>query len=52
MSDIINKLKQTLKNKLFINVLSDAKNNWLDLSSEEVVNNILCYFEALEFIVI
>jgi len=47
LNDVSNKLKQILTNKLFLNRLSDAKNNWLDLPIEDVVNNVLEYFENI-----
>lgn len=48
ISDIIDNLKIILNNTIFKRSLSDAKNNWLELSVEDVVNNILDFFESLQ----
>lgn len=45
-SDIINRLNGVLNNKYFKKSLSDAKNNWLGISCDVVVNGVIKYFES------
>lgn len=48
INDIIKNLKLTINNNLFKQNLSDARNNWLGISVDEVIRNIVIYFENLE----
>jgi len=48
--DIIKNLKITINNNIFKHNLSDARNNWLGISVDEVINSIIIYFETLETI--
>ena len=50
LKDIIKNLTTTLNNNIFMQSLSDAKNNWLNISPEKVINNVIDYFKALETI--
>ena len=47
IDDIIKNLEITLNNNIFKKTLSSARNNWLNISIEEVVNNIINYFKAI-----
>ena len=49
-SDIVKDLKNVLSNKQYISRLSDAKNNWLELPVEDVINSVIGYFEQLELL--
>ena len=46
--DIIKNLNHTIKNNVFKQSLSDARNNWLDISVDDVIDNVLDYFRFLE----
>lgn len=50
--DIIKNLNITLNNNVFKHSLSDARNNWLDISVEEVISNVIAYFNSLETITV
>lgn len=52
IEDIIKTLRLVFNNKMFIRNLEDARNNWLGLPVESVVENILDFLEALETITI
>ena len=47
-SDIIKNLSSTLNNNIFKQRLRDARNNWLDISVEEVINNVINYLKSME----
>lgn len=47
IKDIIIKLKVIFKNKIYISNLKDARNNWLGISVEEVLEKILSFLESL-----
>ena len=49
-SDIIKNLNSTLNNNIFKKNLKDAKNNWLDISATEVINNIIDYLKYMEVV--
>lgn len=49
-SDIIKNLNSTLNNNIFKHNLTDAKNNWLDISVTEVINNIIDYLKYMEMV--
>ena len=46
--DIIKNLDTTFNNNIFKQSLSDAKNNWLNISVEEVINNVIDFFKSME----
>ncbi len=48
IEDIIRHLNITLNNNVFKRHLSDARNNWLNISVEEVINNVIDYFKSTE----
>ena len=48
MNDIIKNLNITLNNYIFKRNLSDAKNNWLGILAEKVIDNIIHYFKSIE----
>lgn len=48
--DIINNLNITLNNNIFKQSLRDARNNWLGISIEEVINNVINYFKSMEIV--
>ena len=50
IKDIINNLTITLNNNIFKHSLSEARNNWLGISVDEVVNNVKDYFKSLEIV--
>ena len=50
--DIVKSLNITLNNNIFKRNLKDTKNNWLDISVDEVVNNVINYFTYLEKIIV
>ena len=48
IGDIINNLDTILNNNVFKHSLSDARNNWLDISVDQVINNVIDYFKSME----
>ena len=50
IEDIIKNLDTTLNNNIFKHSLSDARNNWLDISVEEVIDNVMEYFKSIEIV--
>lgn len=50
IQDIIKNLNITLNNNIFKKNLKDARNNWLGISANEVVDNIINYFMSIEAI--
>ena len=48
MQDIIEKLNIIFENKIFINRVKEAKNNWLELPVEEVLTSIYDSFGSME----
>lgn len=48
IEDIIKNLNTTLNNNIFKQSLSDARNNWLDISVDQVINNVIDYFKSVE----
>lgn len=46
IQDIMSKLKILFSNKTFINHLKDAKNNWLEIDVDEVLENIYDFLES------
>ncbi len=48
LNDIINNLTITINNNIFIHNLSDARNNWLGVPVEDVINSVVNYFVTLE----
>ena len=52
IQDIVKSLNITLNNNIFKRNLKETKNNWLDISVDEVVNNVINYFTYLEKIIV
>lgn len=50
MTDIIIRLKQILNSERYYNMLNDPKVNWLDLTVNEVIKNVIDYFSSFETI--
>ena len=50
--DIIKNLDITLNNNIFKQSLSDARNNWLEISVNQVINNVIDYFKSMETVVV
>lgn len=48
IEDIIKNLNTTLNNNIFRQRLSSAKNNWLDISTDQVISNVVDYFKCME----
>lgn len=46
--DIIKNLNITLNNNIFKRSLSDARNNWLGISVDQVINSVINYFKSIE----
>lgn len=42
IKDIIKNLNIILNNNIFKQKLFDARNNWINVSIEEVINNVYC----------
>lgn len=47
MNDVIVKIKKLFSDKIFIANLNNAKNNWLDISLDNVLKSILEFLESL-----
>ena len=52
LNDIIKNLTLTINNNIFKHNLSDARNNWLGVHVNEVINSVVIYFESLEPVVV
>ena len=52
LNDIIKNLELTINNNIFKQNLSNARNNWLEISVDEVVNSVIIYFKTLETVVV
>ena len=50
ISDIISRLNQILSSKRYLAMLNDPKVNWLNISIEEVINNVMQYFNNLNVV--
>lgn len=48
--DIIKNLNNTLNNNVFKQSLSDARNNWLDIPVDDVIDNVIDYFKSMEIV--
>lgn len=48
IEDIVKNLNTILNNNIFKRSLSDARNNWLDISVNQVINNVIDYFKSIE----
>lgn len=48
INDILLRLKQILNSKRYYNMLNDPKVNWINLPINDVITNILKYFNSLE----
>lgn len=49
INDIYKRLNRILHNKNYLKNLNTAKNNWLELPIDDVINNVLSFFETMEF---
>ena len=49
IDDIFKRLNRILHNKNYLRNLNKAKNNWLELPIEDVINNVLNFFENICF---
>lgn len=47
IADIINKLKTLFTNRIFVNHLKDARNNWLGVEVDEVLKSIYNFLESV-----
>lgn len=52
IEDIIKNLNTTLNNNIFKRSLSDVRNNWLDISVNQVINNVIDYFKSMEIVAV
>lgn len=52
IEDIIKNLNTTLNNNIFKQSLSDARNNWLDISVNQVINNVIDFFKSMETVAV
>ena len=52
IEDIIKNLNTTLNNNNFKRSLSDARNNWLDIPVDQVINTVIDYFKSMETVAI
>ena len=50
ISDIISRLNQILSSKRYLAMLNDPKVNWLNIPIEEVINNVMQYFNNLNVV--
>ena len=47
VQDIIDRLQNVFSNRAYIKMINDANNNWLHLSSDMVIKNVLKYIKEL-----
>ena len=52
IEDIIKNLNITLNNNVFKQSLLDARNNWLGISVEDVIDNVINYFKSIEIVAV
>ena len=52
INDIINRLQLTLNSDIYINNLSNPKVNWLNISIDNAIVNVLDYLKSLETILV
>ena len=50
MDDIIRRLNIILYNINYLRNLNTAKNNWLELPTDDVIENVLDFFKTVQFI--
>ena len=50
--ELVKSLKIIINNNIFKNNLLDAKNNWLGISADEVINSVIMFFESFETITV
>lgn len=48
VEDIIKNLNIILNNSVFKHSLSDARNNWLNIPVENVIDSVIEYFKSIE----
>lgn len=49
VNDIFKRLNRILHNKNYLKNLNTAKNNWLELPIDDVISNVLSFFETMDF---
>ena len=49
VNDIFKRLNRILHNRNYLRNLNTAKNNWLELPIDDVVRNVLYFFETIQF---
>ena len=52
IEDIIKNLNTILNDNNFKRSLSDARNNWLDIPVDQVINAVIDYFKSMEIVTI
>lgn len=52
LNDIIKNLTITINNNIFKHNLLDARNNWLGVPVNDVINSVVIYFESLKTVVV
>ena len=50
INDVFNRLNRILHNKNYLKNLNTAKNNWLELPIETVVEGVLNFFKTIVFV--
>ena len=50
ISDIISRLNQILSSKRYLTMLNNPKVNWLNIPLEEVISNVIQYFNNLNVV--
>ena len=50
VNDIFKRLNRILYNRNYLRNLNTAKNNWLELPIDDVVQNVLHFFETIQFV--
>ena len=49
INDIFKRINRILHNRNYLRSLNTAKNNWLELPIDDVVENVLRFFETMQF---
>ena len=50
IDEIVKDLKRILNDKKYRKKLDDIKNNWLEISVDKVVSNVLEFFDSLQIV--
>ena len=48
IEDIVDNINNIINNKIFKQKLSDARNNWINVSIDELISNIIGYFKHIK----